>query len=83
MEKSKNSPFSGNDTNSSIVSGVQQGMLSEIQSIISDYKLKNPNLITIITGGDCFYFEKELKNTIFAIPNLVLIGLNEILDYNA
>ena len=83
LEKSKNSPFSGNDTNSSIVSGVQQGILSEIQSIISDYKLKNPNLITIITGGDCFYFEKELKNTIFAIPNLVLIGLNEILDYNA
>lgn len=83
LKKSKKSSFLGTDTNSSIVSGVQQAMLSEIKSIISDYKLKKPNLITIITGGDCFYFEKELKNTIFAIPNLVLIGLNEILDYNA
>ena len=83
VKKSTKSSFLGTDTNSSIVSGVQQAMLSEIKSIISEYKLKKPNLITIITGGDCFYFEKELKNTIFAIPNLVLIGLNEILDYNA
>lgn len=83
LVKSKKSSFFGSATNSSIVSGVQQGILAEIKSFITDCKLKKTNLITIITGGDCFYFEKELKNTIFANPNLVLIGLNEILDYNA
>ena len=72
----------GDDTNSSIVSGVQQGILAEVKLIISDYKSQNPDTIAVVTGGDCFFFEKELKNSIFANPNLVLVGLNEILDYN-
>ncbi len=76
------SPMIGCDTNSSIVSGVQQGILSEVKSIISYYKQQYPDIIAIITGGDCFFFEKELKSSIFANPNLVLIGLNEILDFN-
>jgi hypothetical protein len=29
-----------------------------------------------------FFFEKELKISIFADPFLVLKGLNEILDFN-
>jgi len=74
--------YMGDDTNSSILSGVQQGILSEVKLIISEYKLKNPDTISVVTGGDYFFFEKELKNSIFANPNLVLIGLNEILDYN-
>ena len=74
--------YIGDDTDSSIVSGVQQGILSEVKSIISEYKLKNPDTIAVVTGGDYLFFEKELKNSIFANPNLVLIGLNEILDYN-
>ena len=74
--------YIGNDTESSIISGVQEGIMSEIKSIISEYKSKNSNIIIVFTGGDCFFFEKELKNSIFANPNLVLIGLNEILDYN-
>ena len=74
--------YIGDDTDSSIVSGVQQGILSEVKSIISEYKLRNPDTIAVVTGGDYFFFEKELKNSIFANPNLVLIGLNEILDYN-
>ena len=74
--------YIGDDTDSSIVSGVQQGILSEVKLIISEYRLRNPDTISVVTGGDYFFFEKELKNSIFANPNLVLIGLNEILDYN-
>ena len=80
--KEKNSNIIGKDTNSSIISGVQMGILAEVELIISEYKLQNPDIICIVTGGDCFFFEKALKNSIFANPNLVLIGLNEILDYN-
>ena len=74
--------YIGNDTASSIVSGVQQGILSEVKLIISDYRSQNPDTIAVATGGDCFFFEKELKSSIFANPNLVMIGLNEILDFN-
>jgi len=72
----------GCDTESSIISGVQQGILSEVREIINVYKKENKKTIITVTGGGCFFFEKELKNSIFANPNLVLIGLNEILDYN-
>ena len=50
--------------------------------IINVYKKKNKETIITVTGGDCFFFEKELKNSIFANPFLVMVGLNEILDYN-
>ncbi len=82
VQQEKNSDIIGDDTISTIVSGVQQGILAEVKLIISDYKSQNPDTIAVVTGGDCFFFEKELKNSIFANPNLVLVGLNEILDYN-
>jgi len=72
----------GDDTDSSIISGVQAGILAEVDAIIDDFRKENEALIVIGTGGDCFFFEKELKNSIFADPFLVLKGLNEILDYN-
>ena len=72
----------GNDTNSSIISGVQQGMLAEVREIINVYKMENKDTVIAVTGGDCFFFEKELKSSIFANSFLVMEGLNEILDYN-
>ncbi|OYT11278.1 MAG: hypothetical protein B6I19_11755, partial [Bacteroidetes bacterium 4572_114] len=33
-------------------------------------------------GGDYKYFDRSLKNNIFAAPNLVLAGLNKILNFN-
>ena len=74
--------YLGNNTNASIISGVQQGIMAEVKSVILDYQSCSHETIIIFTGGDSLFFEKELKNSIFAEPNLVLIGLNEILDYN-
>ena len=82
MQKQKTVPIIGNDTDSSIISGVQQGILAEIDSTISEYRLQNPYTIALITGGDCFFFEREIKSSIFAQPDLVMIGLREILDFN-
>ena len=82
FKKENTTPIIGEDTRSSIISGVQRGILDEVNSIILEFKSRNKDIIFLITGGDCFFFEKELKNTIFAHPNLVLIGLNEILDFN-
>jgi len=72
----------GKDTNSCIVSGVEKGVVAEIETIIDDFKNENEDLFVILTGGDTFFFENTLKNSIFADQNLVLKGLNEILKYN-
>ena len=81
-EFSESSMIIGDDTDSSIISGVQQGILAEVRGIINVYKMENKDTIIAVTGGDCFFFEKELKSSIFANPFLVMEGLNEILDYN-
>jgi len=81
-ELSDSSMTMGYDTSSSIISGVQQGILAEVREIINVYKMENKDTIIIVTGGDCFFFESELKSSIFANPFLVMEGLNEILDYN-
>ena len=72
----------GKNTNQSIQSGVINGVLAEIDGMIDRYKSNFYNLKVLVTGGDYSVFDKGLKNSIFADPDLVLKGLNEILDYN-
>jgi len=74
--------LTGRNTSESILSGVINGLRTEIDGIIDQYRLSRPSLCVALTGGDTIYFEKILKNSIFAIPNLVLTGLKLILDYN-
>ena len=61
----------GVDISSSISSGVISGMMFEIEG----YILRNPENITVFTGGDAIYFAKRMKNSIFVVCNLVLMGL--------
>ena len=75
-------PLIGNSTQTSMLSGVVNGAVHEIDGMIDEYKVKNPKLAVIISGGDAQIFESKLKNKIFAIPNCVLLGLNQILNYN-
>ena len=70
--------FIGNDTVSSIHTGIQRGIISEVYAIISEFKKENDDTIVIFTGGDCFFFEKEFKNSIFAHPFLIMVGLNAV-----
>lgn len=72
----------GDSTESSIRSGVMNGVLAEMDGIIDKYRKVFPKLKIIITGGDANYFDKNLKNNIFANSNVVLSGLNMILNYN-
>ena len=74
--------FLGDSTKSCIISGVQNGIISEIDDIITEIKKENPDLFVLGTGGDIFFFEKVLKNPIFADSNLLMKGLNKILQYN-
>ena len=72
----------GKTTIASMLSGVVNGLLGEMKGFIDAYRKQYVSLKIVMTGGDANFFVKELKNGIFADPNLVLIGLNEILIYN-
>lgn len=72
----------GNDTNSSIHSGVGYGFVCEVDGIISSYLQQYSDLTVVLTGGDMFYLSKRLKNGIFANPNFLVEGLHAILKYN-
>ena len=76
-------PFIGTNTESAIRAGVVNGIVFEIDGYIDALKTNYGDIYVYLTGGHSFYFEKRLKNRIFAAPNLVLIGLNRILEYNA
>jgi type III pantothenate kinase len=72
----------GKTTKESILSGVINGCIAEIDGIIDQYRKKFSELKVVAGGGDIFFFDKKLKNRIFATENLVLKGLNEILKFN-
>lgn len=72
----------GDSTETCIQSGVVNGILAEMEGIIQQYQAKFEGLKVILCGGDARFFENQLKASIFAIPELVLFGLNSILIYN-
>jgi type III pantothenate kinase len=72
----------GDSTKTSILSGVINGIKAEVEGIISRYESNYENLTIILSGGNLDYFDKNLKNNIFAVPNIVLTGLNIILEFN-
>jgi len=83
LERDEFSVDPGKDTRSAIVNGVQMGILYEITGYMDHFSGQYPGLKVILTGGDADFFADKLKKPIFVIPNLVLCGLNFILDYNA
>jgi type III pantothenate kinase len=69
----------GISLSASIASGVISGIMFEIEG----YICKNPENINVFTGGDANYFAKRMKNSIFVVCNLVLMGLALIaLEYD-
>ncbi|MBD2755394.1 type III pantothenate kinase [Spirosoma validum] len=70
------------NTRQAMQSGVLNGLLFEMNGIIETYRQEYPNIVVLACGGDMPAFESRLKPPIFAVPELVLIGLNRILRYN-
>ena len=76
-------PLIGTSTESAILAGVVNGIVYEMDGYIDGLKTGYGDISVFLTGGNAFYFENRLKNRIFAEANLVLFGLNRILEYNA
>lgn len=73
----------GNTTATAMQTGVAVGISEEIQGFISLYKRRFKSLKIILTGGDAYRFANDLNLSIFAAADLVNIGLNEIIRFNA
>jgi type III pantothenate kinase len=73
----------GDSTEHALQSGAWHGLLAEVDGIIDRYQQQHGAMQVIVGGGDALFFENRLKHTIFAAPELVLIGLNRILLHNA
>ena len=83
VEKQNKSELTGNTTESAIISGVQNGIVIEMDGVIDRYRSKYEDLQIIVTGGDLNFFNNKLKSHIFADSFLLLKGLNTVLEHNA
>ena len=87
IELSDYSDWRGYDTSTAMLSGVLNGSTEEVKGMIEIYRSKYPELKVILCGGDAIFFDTRLKNSIFAHtlktePDLVLHGLNKVIDNN-
>ena len=72
----------GNSTETSIHSGVINGLINELNGTIQQYQKQYADLTVILTGGDANFLAKRLKSSIFANSNFLLEGLNHLLKTN-
>jgi type III pantothenate kinase len=83
IEPSEKTTLIGNSTSTAILNGVINGIRYEIEGMIAECERNYEDLTIILTGGDAPLFDHKLKKTIFVVQNLVSVGLNSIINYNA
>jgi type III pantothenate kinase len=54
----------------------------EVDGMIERYRSEFEDLVVVVTGGDGPYLCSQLKNRFFANQNILLHGLNTILNYS-
>ncbi len=79
VEKQYNEGLFGKNTVKAMQNGAVKGAMYEITSFIEGVFKQYGETKIILTGGDSLLFAKHLNFKIFALPNLVLYGLNQIL----
>ncbi len=82
IDKTGEVPLVGYNTETAIRSGVINGICYEIEGFIATIKATHPMVLVFLTGGDAIYLAEKIKYPIFVDKNLVLKGLNRILNYN-
>lgn len=82
LKKQDDFTFIGKTSKDSIISGIQNGIIFELDGFINELRKKHIDLKIILTGGDAFFFDKKLKNCIFVDQKIVLRGLNKIALFN-
>lgn len=75
-------PLFGDTTERAILSGIMQGITYEIEGYIDQLRSQYPQSTVMLTGGYAPYFVDKLKSMTFVEPNLIMIGLDRLLEYN-
>ncbi len=78
---SQTSPV-GKSTRGSIVAGVCNASLLEIEGFMTEYRKEFPAIKLFLTGGDAVFFAKRLFFPNFAVSDLIALGLDKILKMN-
>ncbi|MDX1684486.1 MAG: type III pantothenate kinase [Saprospiraceae bacterium] len=73
----------GRNTEEALIRGAAQGAVCEIEGYIERLKSELEDLNVILTGGDATFISKKINSKIFLQPDLLHVGLREILKYNA
>ncbi|MDR1415216.1 MAG: type III pantothenate kinase [Odoribacteraceae bacterium] len=71
----------GKNTPDAIRQGVTRGIILETRGYIADFRLRHPAGITLLTGGDSPWIAPALGQETHLEQNLVLTGLNKILEH--
>lgn len=84
VSKDGPAPLIGDSTETSIRSGVVNGMLAEIEGMIANYRaLAGASLVVYLTGGDAEFLGNQLKSVTFVDANLLLYGINTLVLHHA
>ena len=75
--------FPGRNTADALRAGVITGVVYEINEYIRTFKKDHNKLKVILTGGDSEFLKDRIRYRAGHMPDLVLDGLNYILEYNA
>jgi pantothenate kinase type III len=82
VERRIHNNWIGTNTRSAIQNGGYFGCVREIQGYISATKRKMSDVEIILSSADAQVFANYLDEDVQVEPNLVLHGLNEILNHN-
>ncbi len=80
--KSEKFELIGTSTEGSMKSGVVKSVNLGLEGFLMEISKKYQDLNMVVTGGDLNQLETNLKDSIFARPNLNLTGLNRILMFH-
>jgi type III pantothenate kinase len=78
-----NYSFPGRNTTDAIAAGVITGVTYEINEYIRTFEKKHAHFKVILTGGDSGYLKDKIDYPVTYEPDIVIDGLNYILEYNA
>jgi len=73
----------GKNTLEAVTAGVIDGLINEINEYMRKFAEKNIDSVVVLTGGDSGYLKERISYKVNYQPDLVLAGLNHILQYNA
>ncbi|MCJ7449835.1 MAG: type III pantothenate kinase [Bacteroidales bacterium] len=73
----------GKNTFEAITAGVIKGLIYEINEYIRTFEKSHTEFKVILTGGDSGYLKDKISHHVIYLPDIVIDGLNYILEYNA